>query len=393
MQRNAEIRMDNTRAAGRPGHCAGNLHSSPPSRTRPAGGRLMFAPGNEFQVELRRRVEEFLRRTGLPARDRLRMYVKAVVILASFALLYGGLVFLAAGWWQGLLLAVGLGGAAAAIGLNIMHDGGHGALSKYPWVNRLAAMTLDVIGGSSYIWHWKHGIYHHTYANVAGYDSDIDLGALGRLSPHQRRRWYHRWQHWYLWLLYGVMAIRWHVYDDFRDLLRGRIGTQRFPRPGGRELAIFVGGKAVFFSLAFGIPAFFHPIWVVLTFYAAASFILGMLLSAVFQMAHCVEGAAFPLPREDTGRMEQAWAVHQVESTWDFIRHSRIRSWLLGGLNFQIEHHLFPRISHVNYAALSKLVEDTCREFGVRYGEHRSLGSGLLAHFRWLRRMGMATPA
>jgi linoleoyl-CoA desaturase len=359
---------------------------------KPVAARLVFAPGNEFQAELRRRVEEFLDRTGRPTRGTLRLYVKAAVVLAAFAGFYGGLVFLAANWWQGLLLAVGLGVSAAAIGLNIMHDGGHGAFSRRPWVNKLAAMTLDVIGGSSYIWHWKHGIYHHTYANITGHDSDIDLGRLGRLSPHQPRYWYQRWQHWYLWLMYGIMAMRWHLYDDFRDLLRGRIGLHRFPRPAGRELAIFLGGKTVFFALAFGIPALFHPWWVVALFYPVVSFVLGIVLSAVFQMAHCVGGAAFPLPQQDSGRMVKSWAVHQIETTRDFIRHSRVRAWLLGGLNFQIEHHLFPRMAHVHYAAISKMVEDTCREFNVCYEEHRSLWAGLMAHFRWLRRMGMAYP-
>jgi linoleoyl-CoA desaturase len=277
--------------------------------------------------------------------------------------------------------------------MNIMHDGGHGALSKHAWVNKIAAMTLDVVGGSSYIWGWKHGIFHHTYANIVGYDSDIDLGRLGRVSPHQKHYWYQRWQHWYMWVMYGVMAIRWHIYDDFRDLIRGRIGTRRFPRPTGKELVFLIGGKTVFFALAFGIPACFHPLWVVVVFYATVAFVLGILLSVVFQMAHCVEGTAFPRPEDGTGRMSRSWAAHQVETTRDFIRHSRAGSWFLGGLNFQIEHHLFPRISHVNYRAMSALVEDTCREFGVHYGEHLSLWSGLMSHFRWLRRMGMPNQA
>jgi len=359
-----------------------------PGRTESGSDRLTFDPHNEFQIELRRRVDEFMRRTGRPSRDSGRMYFKALIILAAFALFYCALVFLAVGWWQGLLLAVGLGVAAAGIGMNIMHDGGHGAFSKYPWVNRLAALTLDVIGGSSYIWHWKHGIYHHTYTNVTSFDSDIDLGVLGRLSPHHPRHWYQRWQHWYMWPMYGVMAIRWHLYDDFHDLLKGQIGTHRFPRPTGKELAVFIGGKAVFFSLAFGIPALFHPLWIVVLFYGAASFVLGILLSVVFQLAHCVEGAVFVQPPESGGRLTRAWAVHQVETTVDFVRHSRPVSWFLGGLNFQIEHHLFPRISHVNYGPLSKLVEDTCREFGVQYREHKTLWAGLVSHFRWLRRMG-----
>jgi linoleoyl-CoA desaturase len=186
------------------------------------------------------------------------------------------------------------------------------------------------------------------------------------------------------------MAINWHLVGDFRDVIPGRIGEHRLPRPKGWDLVVFVIGKVSFFALAFGIPLLFHPVWVVVSFYAAAAMVLGLVLSVVFQLAHCVEEAEFPLPRQDTGRIENAWAIHQVETTVDFARHSRVAAWLLGGLNFQIEHHLFPRICHVHYPAISKLVEETCRELGVKYSEHKTFWSGIASHFRWLRRMGMA---
>src|SRR5262249_11376721 len=144
--------------------------------------------------------------------------------------------------------------------------------------------------------------------------------------------------------------------------------------------------------LAIGLPLLLHSVWAVLLVYATASFVQGVALSIVFQLAHCVEEAAFPLPRTDTGRMETAWAVHQVETTVDFARGSWLLSWFIGGLNFQVEHHLFPQICHVHYPALSRLVEETCNEFGVRYSAQVTFLAGVVSHFRWLRRMGMATP-
>ena len=184
------------------------------------------------------------------------------------------------------------------------------------------------------------------------------------------------------------MAINWHLIADFSRVIPGRIGEHRLPRPRGWALAVFLGGKVIFFALAFGIPMLLHRVWVVACFYAVTTIVIGVVLSVVFQLAHCVEQADFPLPQQDTGRIENAWAIHQVETTVDFARRSRVASWLLGGLNFQIEHHLFPRICHVNYPAISKLVEQTCREFGVKYSEHESFWSGVASHFRWLRRMG-----
>ncbi|HEY7569131.1 MAG TPA: acyl-CoA desaturase [Gemmatimonadaceae bacterium] len=353
--------------------------------------RLKFSNNSSFQVELRRQVDEYFKRTGRPQRDCPQMYVKTAVLVVAFVASYVLLVFAAQTWWQAFPLAILLGLATAGIGFNVQHDGGHHAYSNRAWINKAMAMAMDVIGGSSYVWNQKHAIMHHTYVNITGHDSDIDLGILGRLTPHQKRFAFHRWQHYYLWPLYGLSAIKWQLYDDFRDVILGRMGEHRFARPKGWDLAIFAGGKAIFLTLTFGIPLFFHSVAIVALFYAAAALVVGVIMSVVFQLAHCVEHAEFPLPDEETGRIENAWAIHQVETTVDFARRSKVVAWFLGGLNYQIEHHLFPRICHVNFPALSKVVEETCREFGVRYTEHKSVWAGVASHFRWLRRMGMPT--
>ena len=364
-----------------------------PSPPHAGDDRLKFSGDNTFQRELRRRVEADFRRRGCRQRDSAAMWFKTTLILTTFALAYVALVFWAATWWQGLLLAVLLGVAMAGIGFNIMHDGGHQAYSDRRWVNKLMAMTLDLVGGSSYIWQWKHARFHHTWVNVAGHDSDIDLGVLGRLSPEQPRRPWHRWQHIYLWPLYGVTAIRWHLYGDFRDMLTATIGERPFKRPRGGDLAGFVLGKLAFFTLAFGLPLAFHSPGAVLLYYGVTAAVAGILLALVFQMAHVVEEAAFPLPDASGRQLDTPWAIHQMQTTVNFARGNRALSWLIGGLNFQIEHHLFPRISHVHYPAVARVVEQTCREFGVPYREHRSFGAGIASHYRWLRRLGMPVAA
>lgn len=252
----------------------------------------------------------------------------------------------------------------------------------------MMATTLDLLGGSSYCWARKHNTIHHSFANITGHDDDINLGFLGRLSPHQKRLKVHGFQHFYLWALYGFLPMKWQIFDDFRDLTRGRIGGHRMARPKGWDLVTFLGGKAFFFTLAMVIPLMLHPVWAVLLVYAAASFVQGVALSVVFQLAHCVEEASFPMPSPESGRMESAWAVHQVETTVDFARGSRLLSWLVGGLNFQIEHHLFPRICHIHYPAISSVVEQTCHDFGVRYVAHETLFGGIRSHYRLLREMG-----
>jgi linoleoyl-CoA desaturase len=353
--------------------------------------QLKFDNDRAFHQALRQRVDEYFRTTGRRQRDCWQMYVKTAILLAGFAGCYLLLVLVAQTWWQGLLLAILLGLAAAGIGFSIEHDGSHQAYSNSPLINSLMARTLELIGGSSYIWRWKHVVFHHTHVNITGHDTDIDLGVLARLTPHQERLVFHRWQHFYLWPLYGLLAIKWQLLDDFRKLVRGRISNQPFPRPRGWELVVFVAGKTIFLTLAFGFPLLFHSVGVVLFYYIVAGLVTGTVLSVVFQVAHCVGEAEFVVPRPGTGRIDHAWAVHQVETTVDFARRSRVVAWLVGGLNFQIEHHLFPRISHVNYPAISILVEETCRDFGIRYREFTSFRAGMASHFRWLRRMGMPT--
>lgn len=351
-----------------------------------------FIGNNAFQGELRKRIDAYFEQSGRRKRDCPQLYIKTLVLLLAFIGLYVLLVLVAQTWWQALPLAILLGFATAGIGLNVQHDGGHLAFSDRPWINRLTAMTLDLIGGSSYVWHYRHTVLHHTYVNITGHDSDIDLGALGRVTPYQKRLPIHRWQHFYMWPLYGLMAIRWQIFGDYLDVIRGQVSNHPIPRPKGWDLALLLGGKAMFLALAFGIPMIIHPWWVVLIYYGVAGMVVGITLSVVFQLSHVVEEAAF-IPPSETDRIENAWAIHQVESTVDFARRSKLAAWLLGGLNFQIEHHLFPRISHVNYPAMSRIVEQTCREFGVTYHEHRTFAAGVASHFRWLRRMGQPDAA
>jgi linoleoyl-CoA desaturase len=343
-------------------------------------------------------VDDYFQQTGKRPRDCPQMYLKTALILGSFAAVYVLVVFVVQSWWLSLPLAMLLGLILAAMGFNIQHDGGHHAYSDLPWVNRLMAMTLDLMGGSSYLWHWKHAVLHHTYVNLNEHDTDIDLGPLARLSPYQKRRPYHRWQHLYLWPLYGLIAIKWQLYDDFRDAIAGKLGNQRVPRPKGWDLAGFLAGKAFFYSIAFVIPLLLHSWQMVLLHYAVTALALGIVISVVFQLAHCVEEADFPQPEPETLHIAKTWAEHQAETTVNFARRSLLANWLLGGLNFQIEHHLLPRICHVHYRALSRVVEATCREFGVRYAAHSSIWAGVRSHYRWLRRMGAneaepATPA
>lgn len=350
--------------------------------------QIKFASGDEFMKVLRKRVDDYFTETGRPRRDCPAMYVKTAVIMAWFAASYAGLVFWSQAWWQACLAAVSLGASMACIGFNIQHDGSHGAYSRHRWINTLMGMTLDLLGGSSYIWKKTHNLIHHSFTNITGHDGDIDLGVMGRLSPHQKQYPFHRIQHLYLWLLYGLITLKWQFLDDTTVYLRGQHSQFNFSRPKGWDLVVFLGGKISFLSLAFVLPMTMHSWTTVLAMFLLTSFFQGVLLSVVFQLAHCVEDADFPLPIQESGRMSNSWSVHQLETTANFARRNPIVTWFSGGLNFQVEHHLFPQICHVNYPAVSRILESTCREYGVRYLSHDTVLDAVRSHYRWLRRMG-----
>jgi linoleoyl-CoA desaturase len=267
-------------------------HLSPSAPAR----KLKFTGSDRFIRELRRRVDVYFEETGLRPRDCPQMYLKTAIVLTWFFGSYVLLLFAATSLWTVVPLTIMLGLGLAAIGFNIQHDGGHKAYSSRPWVNRVMAKTMDMVGASSYIWAWKHNTFHHTYPNIDGHDDDIDLGFLARMSPHQKRLRFHRAQGVYLWFLYGFITLKWHLFDDFYDVIRGRIGDHKIPRPQGKALFTFIVGKALFFSMVFLIPMLLHPWWAVLLVYVTAAFINGVIVSIVFQLAHCVEEADFPAP-------------------------------------------------------------------------------------------------
>jgi linoleoyl-CoA desaturase len=353
--------------------------------------KLKFNGSDRFLRELRKRIDAYFEKTGRRRRDCPQMYFKTATILTVFATTYILLMFFATSWFTVIPLAILLGLGVAAIGFNVQHDAGHKAYSEHRWVNRTMAFTLDLMGGSSYMWDWKHNTIHHTYPNVAGYDDDINIGFLGRLSPQQPRHAFHRFQGVYLWFLYGFLAIKWHLVDDFHNLALGRIGEHKIPRPKGGDLVVFIAGKVIFFTMAFVLPMLLHKWYIALGVYALAAFVSGVVLSIVFQLAHVVGEADFPVPvvvSEHGVRMDTEWAIHQIQTTVDFSRGNPFLCWFLGGLNFQVEHHLFSRICHIHYPALSKVVEEACREFGVRYEANKSIFVAIRSHANWLTLMG-----
>ena len=355
-----------------------------------ASPRVRFPRDDGFHAALKRRVAAHFEATGRPRWGGGAMHAKTAAILGWFACTYSALLL----WgdvsaWLAVVLTLSIALATAGIGFSVMHDANHGAYSRSPRVNRAWGLALDFVGASSYLWRFKHNVFHHTYANVDGMDADIDAAPFLRLARSQRRRALHRWQHVYAWPLYGVLGLKWWFVDDVVDLVRGRIGPHPFPRPRPLELAAFVAGKVVFVAWALAIPILvFRSGWPVALF-LLGSLTLGVVLSTVFQLAHAVPEAAFHAASGDQ-RMPTGWAEHQVRATVDFAPSNRLLGWYVGGLNFQVEHHLFPDVCHTHYPALATVVEATCLAHEIPYRAERSLRRAIAAHYRFLRSVGRA---
>ncbi len=343
-----------------------------------------------FAGTLRARVNDYFKTHQLANTGNRRLYVKSAILVCTAIGLYTVLLSVAMPIWLACLLCMVLGVNFAAIGFNIMHEGGHQSFSKSAWLNNLSAYTLNMLGGTIYFWKQKHNISHHTYTNVDGLDHDIEIKFM-RVHAEQPRRWFHRFQFAYWFVLYGISYIAWVLFQDFEKYFSGKMGSkaERKTMPL-REHLIFWATKTCYAGVYFIIP-FLMVGWLpALMGWLIAGITCGFCLAVVFQLAHVVEATQFPVADEDSGKIEQEWMVHQLSTTANFATGSRLVSWLLGGLNFQVEHHLFPRISHVHYPAINKLVKATCQEFGVTYLEHPTMGHAFVSHLRHIYRLGRA---
>ncbi len=349
---------------------------------------VRFGHGGAFREDLKRVSDAYFECAARPRRDIAAMYLKTAVILTWFVGSWVLLVFFATRAWQGVALSMSLGLSITAIGMGVQHDANHGGYSRRPWVNRALGFTLDVMGVCSWFWRQKHNVIHHTYTNIRGVDFDLDFGLIARLSPEQPLRPWQRYQQYYIWFLYCFLLPKWVFHDDF-VLLRGRrAGPHALPAMGRGEVALFYGWKAFFVAWSLVIPSLFHPVWQVLLFHLLAASTLGITLSSVFQLAHCADVVEFPEARADGAPIRDDWAAHQVDTTVDFAHGSPALTWFLGGLNYQVEHHLFPKVCHLHYPALASIVAETAARHGVRYRCHATLRGALASHFRHLERLG-----
>lgn len=341
----------------------------------------------EFASILKFRVNEYFRVNNINKDGGWQMPVKTTVMLLVYAIPFGVILSgIVTNTWGFLGLWVIMGMGTAGLGLNVMHDAIHGAYSQNVYVNKLMSLIMNIIGGHAEIWRLQHNVLHHSFTNIAGGDEDIFVTPILRFSPNQKLMAIHRFQHIYAWFLYSLMTLSKLTFNDmsraFRYRNMGLIKTKKALLKIVSDIALW---KVIYVTYTIIIPILVLPIspWLILIGFLIMHLVTGLLLSLVFQSAHVMPECEFPLPDEE-GKLDTNFVVHQLSTTTNFAPKNKFLSWAIGGLNYQVEHHLFPTISHIHYGKISKIVSATAREFGIQYNSQKSFVRAIRNHGKML---------
>lgn len=343
---------------------------------------------NSLHSELKSRVQQYFTENNIKQTGNFALWHKAIVLVAGFFALYLHLLIGQPAWYWGLLECALLGCIVASIGFNVMHDGGHGSFSESKLMNRIASYSSSMLGASQFMWNMKHNMIHHTYTNVDGVDDDIEIGVLMRMAPTQKHYKLHRFQHIYFVGLYMMMYIFWVFFSDYNKYFSRKIGAVPLKKMSANDHIRFWVVKIWHAAIFIIIPIIAVGWLQWLIGFLTLSLVGGFILSIVFQLAHTVEDAEFPVANFDTQKLPDEFAAHQIKTTANFATKDKVINWFVGGLNFQIEHHLFPKISHIHYPAISEIVKKVCKEYQLEYIEYPTMRKAVVAHVNFLKDMG-----
>ena len=346
---------------------------------------------NKFFRTLNKRVNYYFKESKIRKTGNWKLYLKAVIIFSMFIVPYFVIMIFDPNQWISLTFVIFSGIGMAGVGMNVMHDGNHGSFSNKKWVNKLMGSSIYILAGNAYNWQIQHNVLHHTFTNIHGHDEDLAAGKVLRFSKHSKWFPYHKYQHFYSFLLYGLMTINWAITGDFLQTIRylkKKLSFKKFISPKKQWINL-IFTKIIYFTIWIVLPMVFLNLawWKILIGFFILHYIAGVILTIIFQLAHVVEKVEMPLP-SNLGNMKNSWAIHQLFTTSNFSTNNKILNWFSGGLNFQVEHHLFPKISHIHYKKISKIVKKTALEFNLPYNEYRTTRDAIKSHFNFLKLMG-----
>ena len=345
-----------------------------------------FAAKSPFSREVRQAARDHLAAEaarGRPSVGDPRLQRKACAILVWFTLSYAALLA-APTLPLVLLFGLSLALAASALGFGVFHDANHGTLFQRPAANLLAARLCSVLlGPSRHFWVHKHHALHHRHPNVFGWDDDLETRGLLRLSP--ACTWEPRFKRQEVKAIfyYGLNTVEWLFWKDFRCLASARLNKWHPVILNKNDRAELLVCKGLYLSLIVLPPFLFLPLLWATAAFILFHFVLSWMLAIVFQAAHLTPEMEFGgvRPGDD-------WAIHQMRTTANFATGSRIATWLTGGLNHQIEHHLFPNVAHTHYSDLRPIVRAVAERHGLKCHDLGGVFSAISQHFGLLRALG-----
>ena len=339
---------------------------------------------------LKKDVDQYFKTQNIKKTGDYRLFAKTLVLIPLSVALY--IIILTNGTtmntWLLVLLSAVLGLSLASIGFNVMHDACHGSYSSKKWVNELMGYTINTLGGNAFIWKQKHNVVHHTYTNVDGVDDDIAKSPLIRQCHTQKWVPAHKVQHLYLPFVYAITSFAWAFIMDFTKYFSKKVYTTPLNKMNAKEHIIFWFSKVMYVVAYVAVPYYFLGGATFAVFFCAMHFFKGNALALVFQLAHVVEETEFESAGLEDKQIENEFAIHQVKTTANFAMKNMFVNWYVGGLNFQIEHHLFPRISHVHYPALSPIVQKHCAMHGLSYNNNDTMIGAIISHWRFMKELG-----
>jgi linoleoyl-CoA desaturase len=342
-----------------------------------------------FYSSLHKKVEIYFKDRRINKTGDHRLFIKAFLLIFSAGLLYVLLLTVRLHPAAGLILCGLMGFLLATIGFNVMHDANHGSFSGKRWVNEALSLTANLMGVNAWLWRQKHNLIHHTFTNLDGVDEDLATTSLLRMGPYQKKYRVHRYQAFYCIPVYGLTSLMWTFFSDFKKYFTRKIQVTALPEMSSGEHLLFWFSKILYAFLFIGLPVYLLGFLPFLAGFLAMHLVLGITLAVVFQLAHVVEATHFEDAHKEDLHIGQEWAVHQVRTTADFATGNPVISWLTGGLNFQVEHHLFPRISHIHYPVIQRMVKETCADFGIRYNGYPTMWAAFRSHLRLMKRLGI----
>lgn len=344
-----------------------------------------------FFKTLNKRVNAYFKENGIKRTGNWTLYSKAIIMFSVFLVPLVLILTIPMPQWVLLLLTIVIGIGMAGVGMNVMHDSNHESFSSKKWVNKTMGSSIYILAGNVYNWKVQHNVLHHSFTNIQGHDEDIDAGRIIRFTKNAKWLKIHQFQKYYSIFLYGLLTINWAITTDFKQMhkyLKRKLSYGKFPNPA-TEWTTLIVTKLVYYFMWIVLPLLVLDIswWKVLIGFFVMHYTAGMILSVVFQLAHVVPNTEMPLPDKD-GNLEHTWAVHQLYTTSNFAPTNKFISWYTGGLNHQVEHHIFPHISHIHYGKIAQIVKETAMEYDLPYNEYKTFTKAIAEHFNQLKTLG-----